>query len=453
VLVDRLEVPRDRNAALRALQRRAPEIRDLLLSKLRDPEATMQQRLTIPKILRETANQETVGRMVDMVPELSPQLRFELLKTLGKLRRDRPDLVFDNFEVEPLVHREAEEAYLWARRVHVLSSGKSTESDDDFLIDILQQRMEEAAERAFRALGLQMEMEDLEAAFVAFRSPDKLMQQRGFELIDNALPRRYRVLFDPLLNPEKSGGERAAAAEERFNAPHEDRREILRALVGESGIAVPNLARMELTGERPQGRFTPDEIREAMASRISLVLEEPHIDEATEIMDILDRADVLRKTSVFRELRGEELAGVAALLDEERYSAGDPILAEEPTSRLYVVVSGKAGAQRNGRVLYEAGPGEILVDPAFLDGREPETQPIALEDTRVLVLSRLAFMRLMEERFTVVRGLMAHLAHVVRVLGEADEREPIPAPNGDEPGGRARRWLKRERPRSRVTTA
>jgi hypothetical protein len=411
----------------------------------------MQQRLTIPKILRETADQETLNRMVAMVPELSPQLRFELLKTLGKLRRDRPDLVFDNFEVDPLVHREAEEAYLWARRVHLLSSGKATE--DDFLIDILQQRMEEAAERAFRALGLQMEMEDLEAAFVALRSPDKLMQQRGFELIDNALPRRYRVLFDPLLNPEKSGGERAAAAEERFNAPHEDRLEILRALVGESGIAVPNLARMELTGERPQGRLTPDEIREAMASRISLVLEEPLITEATEIMDILDRADVLRKTSVFRELRGEELAGIAALLDEERYAAGDPILAAEPTSRLYLVVSGRAGAQRNGRVLYEAGPGQILVDPAFLDGREPETQPIALEDTRVLVLSRLAFMRLMEERFTVVRGLMAHLANVVRVLGEADQREPTPAPeeNGQGRGGRGRKWLKRERSRSGAT--
>src|SRR5690606_25224267 len=169
------------------------------------------------------------------------------------------------------------------------------------------------------------------------------------------LPRRYRVLFDPLLNPEKSGGERAAAAEERFDAPQEDRLEILRALAAEPGIAVPNLARMELTGEPVNGRLTPDAIREAMASRISLVLEEPHIDEATEIMDILERADVLRNTSVFRELRGEELAGVAALLDEERYAAGDPILAEEPTSRLYVVVSGRAGARRNGRILYEAG--------------------------------------------------------------------------------------------------
>ncbi|HEX6199098.1 MAG TPA: cyclic nucleotide-binding domain-containing protein, partial [Thermoanaerobaculia bacterium] len=132
----------------------------------------------------------------------------------------------------------------------------------------------------------------------------------------------------------------------------------------------------------------------------------------------------------FRDLRGEELAGVAALLDEESYKAGKPILAEEPTARMYVVISGRAGARRNGTLLYEAGPGEVLVDPAFLDGREAETEPVALEDCRVLVLSRIAFMRLMEERFTVVRGLLAHLAGVVRLLGEKETGELPRSGNG-----------------------
>ena len=446
VLVDRLEVPRDRNAALRALQRRAPEIRDLLLLKLKDESATMQQRLTIPKILRETADQEVVDRLVEILPGLNSQLRCELLKTLGKLRRDRTDLDFTRYDVDPIVRSEAEEAYLWARRVHVVSEGVAS---DGFLNAILQRRMEEAAERAFRALGLQHEMEDLEAAFVALRSAESLMKQGGFELVDNALERRYRILFDPLLNPDKSWAERAAAAEERFNAPKEDRAAILETLAQEPGIAVPHLARMELTGQRPEGHLTPDEIREAMASRISLVLEEPHIEETTAIMDILDRADLLRKTKVFGDLRGEELAGVATLLDEEKYDAGDPMLAEEPASRLYVVVSGRTGAQRNGKILYEAGPGDILVDPAFLDGHEAETQPVAIEETRVLVMPRIAFMRLMEERFTVVRGFMSHLAAIVRTLGEASGSEaaaaPTPAGEKDRKKAAAASLKKRER--------
>src|SRR6185436_6993109 len=169
---------------LRALQRRAPEIRDLLLLKLKDESATMQQRLTIPKILRETADQETVDRLIEALPDLPAQLRYEVLKTLGKLRRDRTDLAYDHVDVDPIVEREAEEAYLWARRVSVLAEGGE---QDRFLVSIIERRMEEAAERSFRALGMRHEMEDLEAAFVALRSPDHVMKQRGFELVDNAL--------------------------------------------------------------------------------------------------------------------------------------------------------------------------------------------------------------------------------------------------------------------------
>src|SRR5690606_23730409 len=224
--------------------------------------------------------------------------------------------------------------YRWARRLFVLNDGGE---GDDFLSSILHQRMNEAAERAFRVLGLEHDLEDLEAAFVALRSSDDLMRQRGFELVDNALPMRKRVLFDPLLNPGKSWKERAAAAEERFDVPAESRREILEALCGEDGICVRALARLEL--DRPvEGRLTAEALREEMASRISLVLERPYSDEGIDIMDILQRADVLRQSRIFRDLRGEELAGIAALVEEQRYRKGHELTGEETEGYLYLVV-------------------------------------------------------------------------------------------------------------------
>ncbi len=429
LLVDRLEVPRDRNAAVRALQRRAPEIRDLLLEKLRDADAPLQQRLSIPKILRETADQETVDALVDVLSgeDESAQVRFEILKTLGKLRRDRSDLDFEGYDVDALSEREAREAYLWARRLRVVAGEPP---DATFLGRILEQRMEEAAERAFRVLGLRHDLADLEAAFVALRSDDDLMRQRGFELVENALPRRERDLFDPLLNPERSWKERAAAAEERFGAPEESREEILEALAGEDALSVSTLARVELTGEPVEGVLTPEELREAMASRISLVLDEPYIEEAVRIMDILDRADVLRKTDVFRELRGEELAGIAALMDEVRAEEGDPVGTEGSTGQLVVVVRGRAVVRRGERVLHDAGPGEVLVAPGFLDGRPADSESVAVEDSVLLTLPRPAFQRLLEERFTVVRGLLAHLAAVLREEGRGGPGE---APEGKAP--------------------
>ena len=413
LLVERLAVPRDRNAAVEALSKRAPSIRDRLFETLRDARATPSQRLSIPRILRGSADSETVDRLVGVLraEETPPQLRYEILKTLDRLRRQAPDLPFEEGDLDAALDREVREAYGWARRLHVLSDGTG---NGTFLARILTQRMEEAAERAFRVLGLEHDLEDLEAAFVALRSADEVMKHRGFELVDNALPLKRRVLFDPLLNPEKSWQERAAAAEARFGAAPESKREILEALCGEEGICVRALARVEL-GRPVEGTLTPEALREEMASRLSLVLEQPQSDEEIDIMDILQRADVLRKSTVFRDLRGEELAGIAALVQEERYKKGRTLGGSEAAGgQLYIVLDGRLGVEKDGEVIHSAGPGEIFFDPALLDGREPEGEMVALEDARVLSLSRAAFTRIMEERFTVVRGLLNHLGELVR---------------------------------------
>jgi AAA family ATP:ADP antiporter len=433
LLVDRLARPEDRNAAVDALSKRAPEIVDDLFGTLRDSRATPSQRLSIPRILRSTATQETVDRLVGVLraDETPPQLRFEILKTLGKLRRERRDLHFDErHHLGVLLGREVREGYTYARRLYVLTDGTG---GDNFLASILKQRMSEAAERAFRVLGLEYDLEDLEAAFVGLRSPDDLMQQRGFELVDNALPLRKRVLFDPLLNPEKSWKERAAAAEERFAVPAESRRDILEALCGEDSICVRALARSEL-GRPVEGRLTVESLREEMASRISLVLERPYSDEGIDIMDILQRADMLRQSSIFRDLRGEELAGIAALVEEQRYKKGHQLTGEATEGYLYVVVEGRLAMARGANVEASAGPGEVLFDPGLLDGLEPYNDMTATEDSRVLRLSRQAFTRIMEERFTVVRGLLAHLGGMVRGTG-GDAPASGPERNGREGPG------------------
>ena len=411
-LIERLAAPQDRNAAVEALSKRATEIRDRLFERLRDSRAAPSLRLSIPRILRDSADQDTVDRLVGVLrsDDTPPQLRYEILKTLGKLRRDKPELDFAHLELDALLNREVRDAYLWARRHMILSEGPG---EGSFLARILSQRMEEAAERAFRVLGLEHELEDMEAAFVALRSPDELMRLRGFELVDNALPLRRRALFDPLLNPEKSWKERAAAAEERFKVPAETEREILETLCGEDGICVRALARAQL-GRPAEAPLTAEALREEMASRISLVLGRRDIDEEIDIMDILQRADTLRKSKVFGNLRGEELAGIAALVEEERCRKGEMLTGEALEDYLYVVVEGRIGTVKDDTLLASAGPGEVFFDAGLLDGLEPEGDLKALEDSRVLRLSRTAFTRIMEERFTVVRGLLAHMGDMVR---------------------------------------
>jgi CRP-like cAMP-binding protein len=441
VLVERLGRPEDRKAAVEALSKRAPEIRDLLFERLRDSQAAPSQRLSIPRILRDTADQETVSRLMGVLraEETPAQLRYEILKTLGKLRRGRPELTFAGQDIDVLLMREVREAYLWARRLDVLT--EEGDGDRGFLESTLDQRMQEAAERAFRVLGLEYDLEDLEAAFVALRSSDDLMRQRGFELVDNALPLRRRALFDPLLNPEKSSGERRAAAEERFNVPAETRRDILEALCGGEGVFLRALARSEL-GRPVEGTLTSEALREEVASRISLVLEPIHVDDGVEIMDILQRADILRQSRVFQDLRGEELVGIAALVDELRYKKGHALEGEAADGYLYIVVEGKLGMQRDGKLIGSAGSGELFFEPGLLDGHEAESQIVVLEDSRVLRLTRQALTRIMEERFTVVRGLLNHLGAMVRgkAANEAESAAPVPAAANGSGGATRRRW-------------
>lgn len=412
LVVERLGVPRDRNAAVAALSGvDDPGLDELLFDRLLDPGAPPSQRTSIPRILRKSAGQETVDRLFEALDLAPPQLRFEILKTLGKLRRDRDDLEFgERFDIEGLVASEVRDAYLWARRHHVVCE---TSPAGGFLAFILYQRMEEAAERAFRALGLHLPLEDLEASFVALGARDHTMRQQGFELVENALPRRYRELFDPLLNPDASWKERIDAAEARFDVPAESREEILLDLESEEGISASSLAHIARTGEPVSGCLTPEDLREEMASRVSLVLDTPHIEESIDIMDVLERADRIRRTLVFRELRGEELVGIAALMEERRYSKGE-VLRGGAALELHVVLEGRLEGRVDGegpRVV--AGADEVFVDAAFLTGGAASSTPTAAEATRTLSLDRAAFFRLMEERFTVVRGILAHLGEVV----------------------------------------
>lgn len=138
-------------------------------------------------------------------------------------------------------------------------------------------------------------------------------------------------------------------------------------------------------------------------------------------MEIVQRADFLRRTRIFSELRTEDLAGLAALTAEQRHRTGATLFSEGSTERaLYVVVEGRVEARRGGRRVLEAGPGETVGDLALLDGRPTRYAARAIEDSRVLRLTRDDFFNLLEERFRVARQVLSYLAGRVRDTEPAD---------------------------------
>lgn len=163
-------------------------------------------------------------------------------------------------------------------------------------------------------------------------------------------------------------------------------------------------------------------------------------------MDILQRADVLRQSRLFQDLRGEELVGIAALVEEQRYKKGHELTGEAADGFLYIVMEGKLGMRHDGKVIASAGPNEVFFEAGLLDGAEASSEILVMEDSRVLRLTREALTRIMEERFTVVRGLLSHLGGVVRSKNEEDaEAAPAPAASGPGSNGAKRRRFGRSR--------
>ena len=140
-------------------------------------------------------------------------------------------------------------------------------------------------------------------------------------------------------------------------------------------------------------------------------------------MEIVERADVLRRTEIFANLRIEDLAGLAALVEERDYAAGETLFDEGEVGRwLFIVVEGRVEAQKGERHLFTAEPGQTVGDLSLLDGLPTSYRAVASESSRALVLSREDFYNLMDERSRVVRAVLSHMAGVVRRLNEELKR-------------------------------
>ncbi|MFQ5889523.1 MAG: Npt1/Npt2 family nucleotide transporter [Gemmatimonadota bacterium] len=424
-LVSQICCGSDREVARAALAQFGPEAHEQLIEILRDPAVPERARIEIPPLLYRKADQRTVDVLFETLHEAPPPIRFRILKTLDKLRRDRDDLVFEQLVIRPLVRREVAEGYRWAAALHVLVAGNGR--PDSLLTASLRQRSDEAAERALRVLGLHYPLEDLYAAYTGLQSADPLMRSRGFELLDNTLPREYRQLFDPLLNPDESLASRAAAAT-RFGIRLSDRRETMATLAAGDDRWVAALTCIELGCGEPKPPAVappPFHVHSLAESVIGMSQAESALEEKMLMATTIEKAEVIRRTDLFGHLRTKDQAIVAALADEREYEAGEVIFEEgEASTELLIVVEGRITARRDCCDIFFAEAGETVGDLALLDGLPRNYQAVATEPTRVLVLEREAFFNLLEERFQIVRDVLAHISGVVRKLNvhEAQRR-------------------------------
>lgn len=132
---------------------------------------------------------------------------------------------------------------------------------------------------------------------------------------------------------------------------------------------------------------------------------------------------MLKSISIFSQLEDDVLAEVADILEEVRYRAGETLFEKGDLGTcMYIIVEGSVRAHDGPRVLNQLGPGDVVGEMAALDPQPRSASVTAVEDTRLFLLDREPFYRLMGDRVDVawqmIQILCRHLRDRVRDVSE-----------------------------------
>ena len=124
-----------------------------------------------------------------------------------------------------------------------------------------------------------------------------------------------------------------------------------------------------------------------------------------------EKLELLAAVPLFAELGKKELQRVGQLTDVMDLSSGRVLMRQGETgTEMMVLIDGTVSVQRDGALLAERGPGEVLGEMALLSDKPRSATVTLTSDARLLVVARREFNALMDEMPTVRAQIMECLA-------------------------------------------
>jgi CRP/FNR family cyclic AMP-dependent transcriptional regulator len=117
------------------------------------------------------------------------------------------------------------------------------------------------------------------------------------------------------------------------------------------------------------------------------------------MLPLFERMMFLRRVPLFAELSGEDLRGIAEIVDELDVEAGTTLCRKgEPGEEMYVVLSGRVSIRDGKTELAVLGEREIVGELAVLDHDARLADVVCIDDTRLLRLRGADLSELMARR-------------------------------------------------------
>jgi AAA family ATP:ADP antiporter len=263
ILLRRLREPALRDDLVETLGKAGPAGVEAAGRTLSDASSPPEVRYAIPEVMEKIGGPEAAARLAECLLEGDGGLRLRILRALGRMRDEAPDLAVETRPLEAVLGAEILGHY---RSYQILGALGADDAGEEPVDRGLRAAMTDELERIFRLLDLLQPRGDFRSAWTALRSGNPVLHDHALELLESLLHPSLRALVVPLLDPAVSEGERVRLAERLGGVPIEDPAQAVEALLGTgdpwlrscAAYAIGALGLRELGGHLEEWRDDPD---------------------------------------------------------------------------------------------------------------------------------------------------------------------------------------------------
>ncbi len=134
---------------------------------------------------------------------------------------------------------------------------------------------------------------------------------------------------------------------------------------------------------------------------------------------IIEKVIFLQDIDVFKEVRVEDLAYVAAISEEVSFIKNETIYEmNEGADSLYLVINGKIRLHRNGEEIAISSKREAVGTWSLFDNQPRVATATAVEETEALRIARDDFYDLLSDHVRIAEAVLRSLARRLRALSD-----------------------------------
>ena len=186
----------------------------LLVERLQDKDEDQSIRNAIPSILGRIYSDETTHALSDNLLTGDRSLRFELIKSLNKLKTRFPEIDTNTDNVNIAIIEEIEYYYNLSAILgvekrqkieseEIEASNKQSEARQ-LLVSSLEDKIENTLERIFRLLGLKYSSSAMYDTYLGIVSNNPKLSEDAIEFLDNILSHKLKLYVIPIVDMRDS---------------------------------------------------------------------------------------------------------------------------------------------------------------------------------------------------------------------------------------------------------